>query len=383
MSVTSWATRPRVSSVAESDVAATALKAGSTSTQPGRSLPPSNAPRTPIPATRDLRYRRLATRRILPKGKPPVFTTSTSRPRRIRRRVTSAAAAATVLATALTAIPAADAAVIPAPCAALAVAPPIALPATTAPAAAVLRRLAGNLTTVPADFQTGRYTKLSLRMSAADSSIGDCMTTETDVAAETRWRDETTDSGRITGTPWHPAADVAPEPVATWYRPGELPGVLPGRVPTDPARLAAALDAAYPPDTLTARAHRHARALPVGIRRTPAGTAHRVEAVADLVTWHDTPPAARRAILLVLAAVPGLLSHGTVTVDGRTGIAVSIADATITQVLIIDAASGEIVATEHVLTDPLIGRNLAVTVPYSLSRDVITGRGRTNHPTVR
>ena len=130
-------------------------------------------------------------------------------------------------------------------------------------------------------------------------------------------------------------------------------------MPASPARLARLLDDRYP------------------------GPAGRVDGIGEIAQWHDTPPAARRALLLVLAGVPRLRAHQGVTVDGQRGIAVTIdtdddADHTIDNrhTLVIDPYSGEIYAHEQVLLNAAIGRNLGVNVPYSQSLTVITGRGR-------
>jgi hypothetical protein len=244
----------------------------------------------------------------------------------------------------------------PPPCGPLASAPPLPVPATTGPAGPALGALADRITAAPGDTQTGRYTRISVTMTAADSSIGDCATTITEAATETRWRDETTDSGRVTGTPWHPASDPAPATVTTWYRPGEFPGILPGPVPADPAQLAAE------------------------VQQQAADPAGQVHEVGQIAQYHDTPLAVRQAILRVLADIPGMQWRGPLTLSGRRAIAVSIAGETGTQVLAVDAITGEIIAAEQALTDPVVGRNLGVTVPYSLSRTFITDRGRSPRP---
>jgi hypothetical protein len=294
------------------------------------------------------------------------------------------ASASLALATVLTVTPIqASAAAVPPPCGPLAVHQPLPLPAGTTPAAPILRRLAMHLAAEPADTQRGRYTRIRVTMTAADSSIGDCVTTVTRYATETRWRDELTDSGKVTGTGWYSDPAPVPAPGTTWYGPGELPGVIPGRVPADPARLAAALDQAYPPDTDELAARAHAVLARAGSRRAD-GTASRVDAVGALAAWHQTPRAARRAILQVLADVPGLTYHGRTRLAGRTTVAVSITarQDTTRYVLLLDEATGQVRAAEQVLTDPAIGRNLGVQVPYSISRVVMTSQARTDTPGV-
>lgn len=233
------------------------------------------------------------------------------------------------------------------------------------PAGAVLRRLAERLRAVPADARTGRYAYVALRMRAADSMLeGPCVETVTAYAAERRWRADD-GSGQVTGTPWHHDPVDPPAAETTTYPAGGLPGVVPGPVPTDPAALAAALDAAYPPvDTRT--------------RHHVTGTAARLRAVADLAAWHYTNRAARRAVLLVLADVAGLTYRGGVT--GYPGaIAVSADAGPWRDLLVIDPASGVVLAYEQVLL-----RNgeitLGVHTPYSNARTAYTARGRTSQP---
>jgi hypothetical protein len=271
---------------------------------------------------------------------------------------------------------------VPPPCGPLAVHEPIPLPASTTAAAPVMRRLANHIAAEPADTQRGRYTRIGVTMTGADSSIGDCVTTVTGHATETRWRDELANSGKVTGTGWYSDPDPVPAPFTTWYGPGELPGVVPGRVPADPARLAAELDQAYPPDT-DQQATLVKAALALAGDQRADGTASRVDAVGALAAWHQTSRPARRAILLVLADVPDLAYHGRVSVAGWTGIAVSVAARNNTNryVLLLDEATGQVRAAENVLTDPVIGRNLGVQVPYSLSRTVMTAQARTDSPT--
>jgi hypothetical protein len=242
----------------------------------------------------------------------------------------------------------------PPPCGPLFTTAPIPVPAGSVPAGAVLRAMASRIVAVPADKQTGRYTVLVKRMAAEDSTIGDCVETVTDTGTDTMWRDENANSGATYGVAMHRATEPAPPAQFSRYGPGQLRGVIPGRAPADPARLAALLDARYPGEP-----------------------ARRVQGVGELAAFHDTPLRVRRAILLVLAQVHGLRLHQPVTVDGRTGIAVTVEITQNRFVLVINPASGEIIATERVLLDPVIGRNLGVTVPYSESLTVITGRGRT------
>ncbi|WP_125809622.1 hypothetical protein [Actinoplanes sp. ATCC 53533] len=315
------------------------------------------------------------------------MTTITPRPAPTPRHgFTATAAILAVLALAAPSTPATAGhnteADVPPPCGPLAVNQPIQLPAGTTAAGPILRRLAAHLRAEPADTQNGRYTHVAVTVTAADSSIGDCVTTETRHAAEQRWRDERANSGRITGTPWYSNPGPAPEMVTTWYRPGDLPGLLPGYAPSDPAVLAAALDEAYPPDTDRLAAKVRAVTARAGIRAT-AGAASRVEAIGALTAWHHTPLPVRRAILRVLADVPGLTYHPRVTLAGWTGIAVSVParQNTVRHVLLLDAATGQVRGAEYVLTDPTIGRNLAVEVPYSIARTVMAPQARTNQAT--
>ena len=258
--------------------------------------------------------------------------------------------------------------------------PPLAVdrPGQAPPAGTVLRRLAERLGTVPADAQTGRYAHTALQQHAADSTFeGPCVQTVTAYAAERRWRADD-GSGQITGTPWHHDPAAPPPADTTAYPAGGLPGVVSGRVPTDPATLAAALDAAYPPIEAAALAQAQPLRAADNIRqRRHTGTAARVRAVADLSGWHYTNRAARRAVLLVLADVAGLAYRGGVA--GYPGaIAVSADSGDWRELLVIDSASGVVLAYEQVLLRN--GDMLGVQAPYSNARIAYVGRGRTWQP---
>jgi hypothetical protein len=147
------------------------------------------------------------------------LTTIAHRPARTARRALTATTATVAVLTLATPTAAAaqpeTATDVPPPCGALAINQPLQLPATTTTAKPILRRLAANLRAEPADDRRGRYTRITATMTAADTSIGDCVTTDTRRATEQRWRDERADSGQITGTPWHSATEPAPKTVTT------------------------------------------------------------------------------------------------------------------------------------------------------------------------
>lgn len=272
---------------------------------------------------------------------------------------------------------AADAAPAVPPCGAPAVADPIPLPGPGAPAGPVLRHLATQLRPVPGESRTGRYTRISLTQNAADTAVDDCVTTVLATTTQTMWRDEITNSGWVTGTPMHTVGTPAPPVRTLTYGPGELPGILPGRAPADPQQLAAALSAAV---SLAAVA-RLAPAMPCGCVPPPvqaAASVDLVRGIIDLARWHDTPLRVRQAILIILSDVPGLRVYGPLTTAGRTGLLLSVAASTHRYVLLVDALTGVIHATQDVLTDPTLGQNLAVHIPYALNT-VLFGHGTTNH----
>ena len=246
------------------------------------------------------------------------------------------------------------------------------------PARPILRRLAERLRTVPADAQTGPYAYIAVRMQAADSTFeGPCVQTVTAYAAEQRWRADD-GSGQVTGTPWHHDPADPPPSETTTYPAGDLPGVVPGPVPTNPAVLAAALDAAYPPiDAAILAQAQPLRAADTIRQRRLTGTAARLRAVADLNAWHYTNRAARRAVLLVLADVAGLTYRGGVA--GYPGaIAVSADSGDWREMLVIDPTSGVVLAHEQVLLRN--GQQLGVHTPYSNARTAYIARGRTSQP---
>ena len=252
-------------------------------------------------------------------------------------------------------------------------------PGQARPAGPLVRRIAERLRTVPADAQAGRYARTALRMQAADSTLdgGPCVVTVTAYAAERRWRADD-GSGQVTGIPWHHDPAAPPPADTTTYPAGGLPGVVVGPVPTDPATLAAALDAAYPPITAaTNAAVQPLRAEDTVQQRRQRGTAARLRAVADLNAWHYTNRAARRAVLLVLADVAGLVYRGGVA--GYPGaIAVSADSGDWRDLLVIDPNTGVLLAYEQVLLRG--GHQLGVRTPYSNARTTYTDPGRASQP---
>ncbi len=257
----------------------------------------------------------------------------------------------------------------------LASAPPLVLhyPDQALPARRLLRRLANRLRPMPSDTHTGRFAYARLRMQAADSTFeGPCVVTVTAHADEQRWRADDS-SGQVTGTPWHTEPTHPPAVETTIYRAGELPGVVAGPVPTDPATLAAALDAAYPPVDVAAAQVRPLRAAENVRQVRHTGAAARVRAVADLNGWHYTNQAARRAVLLVLADVHRLVYRGTAA--GYPGsIAVTVDSGDWRDVLVLDPRTGAVLAYEQVLLRN--GQQLGVRTPYMNARTVYASRGR-------
>jgi hypothetical protein len=246
------------------------------------------------------------------------------------------------------------------------------------PAGPVLRRLAERLRPVPADATSGRYAYIAVRMQAADSVFeGPCVHTVTAYATEQRWRADD-GSGQVTGVPWHQDPADPPPVGTTTYPAGGLPGVVSGPVPTDPAVLAAALDAAYPPsDAATLNHAQPLRAADTIRQRRLTGTAARLRAVADLTAWHYTNRDARRAVLLVLADVSGLAYRGGVV--GYPGaIAVSADSGDWRELLVINPTSGVVLTYEQVLLRN--GQQLGVHTPYSNARTLYAARGHATAP---
>ncbi len=259
----------------------------------------------------------------------------------------------------------------------LASAPPLAVqrPDQAPPAGRLLRRLADRLRPLPSDAQAGRYAYSDLQMQAADTTPGDpCVVTVTAHADEQRWRADD-GSGQVSGTPWHLDPANPPAVETTTYSAGELRGVVPGPVPTDPATLAAALDAAYPPGDVAVAQVRPLRAAEVMRQVRHGGTAARVRAVSELNGWHYVDRAARRAVLLVLADVKKLKNRGSVA--GYPGaIAVSVDTGDWRDLLVLDPQTGAVLAYEQVLLRN--GHLLGVRTPYMNARIVYIDRGRSS-----
>jgi hypothetical protein len=303
-----------------------------------------------------------------------VLTRRPAFPAALPRRTVCAALAGAALAAVGVASHAA-ATTIPSGCGALATAMPLELayPGPAPDAGPLLRRLAVHLHPRPADAQSGAFAFNELGMQAADSVLGTpCPQTQTVYALEQRWRADD-GSGEITATPWHHDPADPPPAVTSSYPPGELSGVVDGPVPTDPAALAAALDAAYPqPGPVTVRAD----AVTAAARSHGAGRSNpgRVRGIAALNEWHYTNLAARRAALTVLANVDGVTYRGQVT--GYPGVAVSVDVGDWRDVLVVDPQTGGLIVAEQVLLRG--GGPLGVATPYSMARTRFVDQGRSS-----
>jgi hypothetical protein len=258
----------------------------------------------------------------------------------------------------------------------LASAPPLALqyPGHAPLAAPILRGLAERLRPAATDAQTGRYAYAAVRMNAADSTLeGPCVQTVTAYADEDHWRADD-GSGQVTATSWYHDQTHPPPPDIARYPTDGPPGVVDGPVPTDPTKLAAALDAAYPPIQTAAAPARPLHAAANLRQRRQTGTATRLEAVAQLNAWHYTNRAARRAVLLVLADVTNLAYRGAA--EGYPGsIAVSVDTGDWQDVFVLDTRTGALLVREQVLLRN--GHQLGVHTPYRNAHVLYANRGRT------
>ncbi|SCL13064.1 hypothetical protein GA0070616_0116 [Micromonospora nigra] len=227
-----------------------------------------------------------------------------------------------------------------------------------------LELLASTVSAVPAD-TTGRlpYTYLHLQTWArATNTI-----VRTDVR---RWRHDADGSGReiIRRAPDLRGVDHEPTPEerqdliqaaqrSLRYRVGQLHSYLPGGVPADPGELAKLL---APPKLVDEPAY----------PRMLAG------GVVGLATSHHLDQRQRATTLRVLAAVPHITYRGTTTdLAGRPGLSFQVAADGSTSTLVIDPATGELLAAKEWID----GGPRPGLFSYILLLD--RGRAATNSPT--
>ncbi|WBB93361.1 hypothetical protein [Verrucosispora sp. WMMC514] len=118
-------------------------------------------------------------------------------------------------------------------------------------------------------------------------------------------------------------------PTTTHYPAGELHAYLPGAVPTDAAALAQLL---APPE----------------LADEPAYPRLLASGVVGLATSHHLDQQQRAATLHVLATIPGITYHGTMTdLAGRTGLTFRVEAEGSTSTLIIDPATGQLLAAHE------------------------------------
>ncbi|MEU5903766.1 hypothetical protein ABZ780_05255 [Micromonospora sp. NPDC047467] len=174
----------------------------------------------------------------------------------------------------------------------------------------------------------GRFAYVHLLQWATDTTIaGNSTTTRIVLFEEQRWRADDA-SGRVIRSRY--PTDQQPTDDST-YHPGELDGPI-GPIAADPAALTAHIDATQP------------RFL---------GPTAVIRGLVSLLGWRTPNQAARTAVLAVLRDTPGIAYHGSVTDRaGRTGVGVSAASDAIRFLLILNPATGELLAYERAALTP-------------------------------
>ncbi|MET8041494.1 hypothetical protein ABZU25_11565 [Micromonospora sp. NPDC005215] len=174
----------------------------------------------------------------------------------------------------------------------------------------------------------GRFAYVHLLQWATDTTIADNSTTTRIVLfEEQRWRADDA-SGRVIRSRY--PTDQRPTDDST-YNPGELDGPI-GPIAADPAALTAHIDSTQP------------RFL---------GPAAVIRGLVSLLGWRTPNQTARTAVLTVLRDTPGIAYHGSVTDRaGRTGVGVSATSDAIRFLLILNPATGELLAYERAALTP-------------------------------
>ncbi|MEU7756730.1 hypothetical protein [Micromonospora sp. NPDC049171] len=173
----------------------------------------------------------------------------------------------------------------------------------------------------------GRFAYVHLLQWATDTAIAGSSTTRIVLFEERRWRADDA-SGRIIRSRY-PGGNQPTDD--STYHPGELDGPI-GPVAADPKVLTAHIDSTQP--------------------RFRGPTAV-IRGLASLLGWRTPNQAARTAVLTVLRDTPGIAYHGSVTDRaGRTGVGVSATSHAIRFLLILNPATGELLAYERAALTP-------------------------------
>ncbi|MEU8158856.1 hypothetical protein [Micromonospora parva] len=174
----------------------------------------------------------------------------------------------------------------------------------------------------------GRFAYVHLLQWATDTTIaGNSTTTGIVLFEEQRWRADDA-SGRVIRSRY--PTDQQPADDSTYY-PGELDGPI-GPIAADPAALTAHIDSTQP------------RFL---------GPTAVIRGLVSLLGWRTPNQADRTAVITVLRDTPGIAYHGSVTDRaGRTGVGVSATSDAIRFLLILNPATGELLAYERAALTP-------------------------------
>ncbi|MFF0471865.1 hypothetical protein ACFYPX_31085 [Micromonospora zamorensis] len=163
---------------------------------------------------------------------------------------------------------------------------------------------------------------------ATDTTIaGNSTTTRIVLFEEQRWRTDDA-SGRVIRSRY-PGGNQPTDD--STYHPGELDGPI-GPITADPNALTAHIDATQP------------RFL---------GPTAVIRGLVSLLGWRTPNQAARTAVITVLRDTPGITYHGSVTDRaGRTGVGVSATSDAIRFLLILNPATGGLLAYERTALTP-------------------------------
>ncbi|QKW12197.1 hypothetical protein [Verrucosispora sp. NA02020] len=198
------------------------------------------------------------------------------------------------------------------------------------PARHALRNLAATIATSPCDTASGRYDLIRYQQWRSESSPGEPETLQEVV----RWN-----TGDLSGAQLATRHPPGPAPMTKhWWDPGQIPSDIPVNPILDPRQPFVIID----------------RLRHDNDRDYTAADA--VQAIAELVSWHNARRDERATVLTTLAQYDQLVFYPRVSDRaGRVGVAIAATDSDDSQrrVLVVDPVTGDVLAYETARPDEI------------------------------